>query len=286
MEKKNNNLVIILMGLIIVVLAVLCVLFATGIVKFDNMSINDVSGNNDSNNNQSISLSADDYISIEKVDIGDELYSIEKINFKNLDSSLTQKFYEEQQKMIDSVYSKKNYLSRYNKDELKGYYVEETNNVAVSSIWYQANKNILTVYVEIKQGGELGVSVDTNVLNIDLKNKKIVNNKELFEKVNYSYRDIAEKEYERTIESCLNVSDRSYCYFDKNDKEITLEQHKTNKESFISNIENNCDQLIKAYIQDGKVKYDYRPLSLREVNETLHLGGPFGIASIEVGEYK
>ena len=34
MEKKNNNLVIILMGVIIVILAVLCVLFSTGTIKF------------------------------------------------------------------------------------------------------------------------------------------------------------------------------------------------------------------------------------------------------------
>ena len=45
MEKKNNSLVIILMGVIIVILAVLCVLFATDTISFKSDSVN--------NNNQS-----------------------------------------------------------------------------------------------------------------------------------------------------------------------------------------------------------------------------------------
>ena len=35
MEKKNNGIVIILMGVIIVILAVLCILFATNTITFN-----------------------------------------------------------------------------------------------------------------------------------------------------------------------------------------------------------------------------------------------------------
>lgn len=287
MEKKNNSLVIILMGVIIVILAVLCILFATGTINLKN---NDININNsikgDNNSNQNISYSVDDYISVEKINIGDEMFSVEKVVFKNLDSSLTQKFNEEQQKILDSVNSTKDYFSKYDRSELKAYYIEGTNFVAKTSIWYQINKNILTVYEEVKQSNEIGTSVDTNILNIDLANNKLMTNKELLESVNYSYRDIATKEYERVIDSCSNLTDRNFCYYDRSEKQITLEQHKNNKETFISNIENKLDDLVKVYIQDGKVKYDYRTIDLRLVNEYLGIGGPFSIETVEVNEYK
>ena len=38
MEKKNNGIVIILMGVIIVILAVLCILFATNTITFKQLS--------------------------------------------------------------------------------------------------------------------------------------------------------------------------------------------------------------------------------------------------------
>ena len=42
MEKKNNRGIIILMGVIIIILAVLCVLFTTGIIKFNNKVTNNL----------------------------------------------------------------------------------------------------------------------------------------------------------------------------------------------------------------------------------------------------
>ena len=39
MEKKNNGIVIILMGVIIVILAVLCILFATNTIAFNHKEI-------------------------------------------------------------------------------------------------------------------------------------------------------------------------------------------------------------------------------------------------------
>lgn len=57
MEKKNNSLVIILMGVIIVILAVLCILFATDTISFNINKSNSNEGNNqvkeeeNSNNN-------------------------------------------------------------------------------------------------------------------------------------------------------------------------------------------------------------------------------------------
>lgn len=54
MKKKNNSLIIILMGIIIVILAVLCVLFATGTIDLNSKeSSNEVSNQKDENKDNS-----------------------------------------------------------------------------------------------------------------------------------------------------------------------------------------------------------------------------------------
>lgn len=64
MEKKNNNLVIILMGVIIIILAVLCVLFATDTIKFSKTESNDINkqdkeiSTNDDNLNNETSINS------------------------------------------------------------------------------------------------------------------------------------------------------------------------------------------------------------------------------------
>lgn len=80
MEKKNNKGIIILMGVIIIILAVLCVLFVTDTIKFNSKVINN------SNRNTSIfkdNKISDDSISnqtipndIKKIaeNLGDKLY--------------------------------------------------------------------------------------------------------------------------------------------------------------------------------------------------------------------
>lgn len=59
MKRRNNSLVILLIGIIIVILAVLCLLFVTGKIKFVDKKgdVNDVTNSNDNliNNNDSTS---------------------------------------------------------------------------------------------------------------------------------------------------------------------------------------------------------------------------------------
>ena len=105
------------------------------------------------------------------------------------------------------------------------------------------------------------------------------------------FNDIATKEYERVLEECTkDVNGKGFCYYDGKNREtyieVTLEEHKNNKETFISNIESKLDEIIKVYIQDGKIKYDYTLLSIRLVNEAIGTGGPFPHTVVEVGEYK
>ena len=283
MEKKNNSgmLVGILIGLVIALLVV-GGLFATGTIKFKITTTSD-NGQNQVNNTASYKIG--DYIATEKVDIGDETINVEKVVFKNLDSSLTQKFTEEQTNMIESAKSTYNYFKdRYNNENLSGYYIEGTKYLVKSNIWYQINKNVLTVYSELKEVGEIGTGTTIAVLNIDLTNKKVLSNEELLKLVGSSFKDIATKEYNRILDECTKQTEKDYCYYNKSEKKVTLEEHKNNKENFINNIEKKLDDLIKVYIQDGKVKYDYN-IGIRLVNEYLAMGGPFPYETTEIGAY-
>ena len=292
MEKKNNSgmLVGILIGIVITLLVV-GGLFATGSIGFKTSTTTD-NGQTSNNTTEIESYKADDYVTIEKVNIGDEKVNVEKVVFKNLDSSLTQKFTEEQSKLIESAESTYDYFINKAKREnisISGSYIEGTNYLAKSNIWYQINKDILTVYNELKESGELGTATLIAVINIDLKNKKVLTNEELLKLGNTNFNDIATKEYDRVVEEC-SKQEKSFCYYDgknrENYVEVTLEEHKKNKEVFIKNIESKLDELIKVYIQDGKIKYDYSPLSIRLVNESIGTGGPHSHSIVEVGEYR
>lgn len=283
MKKKNNGILVgILIGLVIALIIVVG-LIATSTISFKKNTSSDIQI-------PIKSFKIEDYVTKEKVNIGDDTISVEKVILKNLDSSLTQEYIEKQNELIKSAESTYNYFKNnvyYNKNEsLTGLYIEGTNLLAESNIWYQINKDILTIYYELKESGEIGISTLIAVTNIDLKNKKVLTNEEILKLGGSSFKNIATKEYERVLDVCVNRTDQKFCYWDKNDKEVTTEEHKNNRETFINNIEVNLDNQIKAYIQDGKIKYDYQPYRIRTNNEMLHLGGPFPYETMEVGEYK
>ena len=279
MEKKNNSglLVGILIGIIIMLIIGIC-LFTTGTIGFKSI----VTTNNENEKEISGSDKVENYISVEKVNIGDERVAIEKVVFKNLDSSLTQKYTEDQAKLIDEAESTYNYFSNKN-ENIDG--VDGGKHFAKSNIWYQINKNILTVHYELKSINEIGQGNSIVVLNIDLSNKKLLTNEEVLKLGNSSYNDIATAEYNRVLDNCTKQADKDYCYYNKSEKKVTLEEHKNTKDTFIRNIEEKLDDIIKAYIQDGKVKYDYS-IGMRLANETLYMGGPSTYETTEVGEYK
>ena len=282
-KKSNGTLIGILIGIIIMLLVGVA-LYTTGNINFKESTKDTTKESN--------TYKVEDYVTKEKVNIGDETINVERVVFKNLDSTLTQKYLEEQAKLIATAETTYDYFtSRYKKEELSGYYIEGGQNLAKSNIWYQINKDILTVHYELERVEEIGTETLLAVTNINLKSKKVMTNEELLKLGNSSFNDIATKEYERVLEECTkDVNGKGFCYYDGKNREtyieVTLEEHKNNKETFISNIESKLDEIIKVYIQDGKIKYDYTLLSIRLVNEAIGTGGPFPHTVVEVGEYK
>ena len=282
-KKSNGTLIGILIGIIIMLLVGVA-LYTTGNINFKESTKDTTKESN--------TYKVEDYVTKEKVNIGDETINVERVVFKNLDSTLTQKYLEEQAKLIATAETTYDYFtSRYKKEELSGYYIEGGQNLAKSNIWYQINKDILTVHYELERVEEIGTETLLAVTNINLKSKKVMTNEELLKLGNSSFNDIATKEYERVLEECTkDVNGKGFCYYDGKNRdtyiEVTFEEHKNNKEKFISNIESKLDEIIKVYIQDGKIKYDYTLLSIRLVNEAIGTGGPFPHTVVEVGEYK
>lgn len=254
MEKKNNNLVIILMGIIIVILAVLCVLFATNTITFNNGK-NEIHSDSNLNNEDNFEYNVNDYIVVEKEKFEHDGFEVFKISFKNLDSNLTQAFLNKQDEMIkDAHYNDQNYGS-------VGFGVtyEKTNHLL-----YQINNNILTVYYETESGASdafpLEECILTNVINIDLKNHKLLTNKEILEMGNGSFENIANEEYEKTLK--FLSEDNTHGFISTNNKVVHYEEFKNNKDNYLNQITNNLESVINSYIQDGVVKYEYDPLLL------------------------
>ena len=137
MEKKNNKVIIILMGVIIIILAVLCVLFAIGTITFNNKVTNNSDRNTftkeDNNPNENQIYSADKYISLEDVELSSKV-SIKKVKINYLNNNATKDFYDQQEALLETA---KSYASETNEEMFDAKYsLDYSINWRGICIWY------------------------------------------------------------------------------------------------------------------------------------------------------
>lgn len=275
-EEKGKNIIIILLVVIVVMLLALCVLFATGTISFNSKSLDNNTENNgnietevNDNNEPSESFSKDasDYVELVS-DIMDG-HAFKKVSFKNLDSSLTESYLNEQTLMLNDI-------ERY-----EGY------NLTDGNTWFQVNGNILSVYYEIIVSNEMGEQPHIVVTNIDLKNNKVLSDREVLALANGGFDQIALKNYNEllpVIEKCEEVENNCHVLA-RGGGFITLKDYTENKDKYINNIINGLDDVIFCYIKDGIVKYDYQKVRLDNLFYINGKGGAFPYLTEEVGKY-
>lgn len=232
---------------------------------------------------QEDSYDVEEYITIAKVKLFDtEKIDIEKVVFKNLDTSIVNEFYDEQNRLINNVENSYNYWASVNFEGI------ESKKIAYSDIWYQMNGNILTVYYDMHLEDAMGECNDIAVINIDLENKKLVTNEELLKFGNSSFNDIAEEHYNKTLERIKKCDESDkYCGFqDKDYNIIKVSQFEKDKSIYIDMIVNGLDEAINCYIKDGKIKYDYKRYAIDILYMGVGKGGCFDYITVEVGDYK
>lgn len=272
-------------------LVIIILLMSTGILRF-NFLLNDGELSDNDNVNQKeygISYQVEDYISIDKVDLGSDRVNLEKVSFKNLDSSLVEDFLEDQYELLNGA----EYTLNYYKDNNFSTITVDTM-VASSNIWYQINKDILTVHYEVVTETELGQARNFLTVNIDLKNNKVITDEDLLLLGNSSFYKIAEDNYNKSLNRLEECSKNNTCYYtygfairDNNiEKNVSYNDFVSNKDKFIKLVEKVVDDNIEVYVKDGVIKYDFYVMSFDLMYLNIGKGGPSGVDTIELGEYK
>lgn len=234
-------------------------------------------------NKENISYNVEDYITIEKFNLFDtNKIDVEKVVFKNLDVSIVNEFYDEQNRLINNVENSYNYWASFNFEGI------EDKIIAYSDIWYQMNGDILTVYYNMHFEDAIGECTDIAVINIDLENKKLVSNEELLIAGNSSFEKIAEEHYSNTLERVKKCDDSDkYCGVqDKGYNIIKASQFEKDKNIYINMIVDGLDDAIDCYIKDGKIKYDYKIHAIDILYMGVGKGGCFPYETVEVGDHK
>jgi len=272
MEENKKNIIIAILLVIVVALITFVVLVLTNTISI-NLSSNDVQeinesdSNNDKQEEETFSKNVDDYIEL----VGDTLdgSAFKKISFKNLDSSLTESFLNEQSKLLEYI------------DSFEAYTLADGN------MWAQFNGNILSIYYEIIVKDEIGEQSHIVVTNIDLKEKKVLNDKEVLALANGSFEQIALENYNELlpfVERC-DKEENNCQILARDGGFITLKDYTENKDKYINNIINGLDEVIYCYIKDGIVKYDYMKVQLDNLFYINGKGGAFPYLTKEVGKY-
>lgn len=166
---------------------------------------------------------------------------INKVSFKNIDSSLTKDFINKEEELISYV---KRYYNEIKKDEYTN------NNKAYSKVKTIVNDTILSVYYEMEFVFDDTMYKD-NIKNyiitfsIDLRTAKVLTNDDLLNKYNYTKDYIGEKIYNDDI----LISD-SEILIDKNTNiSLTKKDIERKKKDYINRIVTDFDNLVKLYVE-------------------------------------
>ena len=265
MKKDNSKIIIILLVIIIALLIMFIALMVSGKIKFN------------INNDDAISYNVNDYVIVEKVDWNTDRTSVEKVIFKNLDSSLVNDFIAEQTKFLSDAKKSYDFYSSQNFESLGN-----VNTVVSTNIWYQVNGKLLTVYYEIINEEAIGTCSDVAVINIDLESKKVVTDAELLKLANQSFKSIALSHYNNAVESYRNYDHEIQ---DKDGNLLSFDEFNANRDNYLGMIESGLDSVIYAYVQNGKIKYDYGRYSIDMLYLTVGKGGCFDYITVELGDY-
>ena len=278
MEKKSNKGIMILIGVIIVILAVLCVLFATNTITFNHQKIkNEIENQENTSTKENTDQKenkiypADKYISLEDVELSPKV-SIKKVKINYLDDSATKDFYDQQETLLENA---KNYAKNSN-EEIFG---------AKYNLDYSINDNVLSIVYSIEYTDEMGNGIpDKAVTNIDLLNNKFIAEEELLKKVGTSYEQIVNEYYEEELTNWTNLNNSNGTVVDY--YEVKYEDFRNNKEKYIKIGMDKIANILHTYIKNNKVVYDYYTIEKSTIFHPVGKGGWFDWKTVELGDYK
>lgn len=245
---------------LVVVSAIFLLLVGFGLYKlFEYQGIN-----KDTTSRKIVNYDIKDYVETVPVVFNgySNLYSkinVSRVNLKDLDNNVIKSFMDEEDKLIEYITT---YYNEIN-NEVENYI---PSNEVSSSIKMQINGAILSIYYE------LDFNLDKNIYsnnikkyvittNIDLATGRILSNKDLLKKYNYTRKYIVEKIFDEDL-----IIGNGQIVIDKNTNiSLTKEDIERNKEEYINELITEFDNFINMYIDNKTLVIVYNKSELRNM---------------------
>lgn len=154
------------------------------------------------------------------------------------------------------------------------------NNIIDMTITKGIYKEILSIKISYILNADLSNYEEVLTLNIDLRNKKILNNDEILNKINTSYKEIATDIFNEYIK----VSNNQKVIDIITDEEMTGNEFNNNSEKYIIRIREKLPEVMRVYIDKEHVYYLVRKNEITKVCYYTNTDINIGYINKEIGK--
>lgn len=154
------------------------------------------------------------------------------------------------------------------------------NNIIDMTVTKGIYKEILSIKISYILNAELSNYEEVLTLNIDLRNKKVLNNDDILNKINVSYKEIATDIFNEYIK----VSNNQKVIDIITDEEMTGNEFNNNSEKYIIRIREKLPEIMKVYIDKEHVYYLVRKNEITKVCYYTNTDINIGYINKEIGK--
>ena len=189
-------------------------------------------------------------------------------------------------KVSDYVSIERNYVYLKNiSDDISNNFIRSQkeiikNNIIDMTVTKGIYKEILSIKISYILNAELSNYEEVLTLNIDLRNKKVLNNDEILNKINISYKEIATDIFNEYIK----VSNNQKVIDIITDEEMTGNEFNNNSEKYIIRIREKLPEIMKVYIDKEHVYYLVRKNEITKVCYYTNTDINIGYINKEIGK--
>lgn len=154
------------------------------------------------------------------------------------------------------------------------------NNIIDMTVTKGIYKEILSIKISYILNADLSNYEEVLTLNIDLRNKKILNNDEILNKINISYKEIATDIFNEYIK----VNNNQKVIDIITDEEMTGNEFNNNSEKYIIRIREKLPEVMRVYIDKEHVYYLVRKNEITKVCYYTNTDINIGYINKEIGK--
>lgn len=154
------------------------------------------------------------------------------------------------------------------------------NNIIDMTVTKGIYKEILSIKISYIINADLSNYEEVLTLNIDLRNKKVLNNDDILNKINVSYKEIATDIFNEYIK----VSNNQKVIDIITDEEMTGNEFNNNSEKYIIRIREKLPEVMKVYIDKEHVYYLVRKNEITKVCYYTNTDINIGYINKEIGK--